>query len=169
MNKVELSLAIANYFIQKANDECISMTPMKVLKLVYISHGWHLAFYSSPLIEEEVLAWKYGPVIHSVYREFKIYGDTNINDTGFFFNHKMEMVTPIPEKGKWAFLDRVWEVYKKFNGIELSALTHETGTPWDTVWNVRKGKDIKNAVIPNEVIKTYYDKKAQASKRSLDA
>lgn len=160
MNHIESPLAIANYFIQKANDECLSMTPMKLLKLVYISHGWHLAVYNTPLIEEPILAWQYGPVVPSVYQQFKIYGNTNITDTGFIINAKREMQVPIPEKSKWDFLDKVWNVYKNFTGIELSAMTHRKNTPWDIIYNSGHGE---NNIIPNSLIMDHYVNKISSN------
>src|SRR5882724_82988 len=68
---METSLSIANYFIKKARESGAEMTPMKLIKLVYISYGWYLAFANKPLINEKVQAWKYGPVVPSVYQEFK--------------------------------------------------------------------------------------------------
>lgn len=149
----DTALAFANYFIQKANEDSIGMTPMKLLKLIYISHGWHLAVYDKPLIEEPVLAWKYGPVIPSVYREFKIYGNSNINDTGFIFNSHRQMIIPLADKNKWEFLNKVWDVYKSYTGLQLSAMTHKKNTPWDTVYNSGLGE---NTVIPNTLIKQHY-------------
>ena len=55
------------------------------------------------------------------------------------------------------FLDRIWDVYGKYTGIQLSNMTHQENTPWDTVWNKQDGKNQKDAIIPNETIKTYYD------------
>ncbi|RYE90398.1 MAG: DUF4065 domain-containing protein [Cytophagaceae bacterium] len=68
------AVAIANYFIQKSLDTGVEVTPMKLLKLVYISHGWSLALLNEPLINEAVEAWTYGPVIPSLYQELKEYG-----------------------------------------------------------------------------------------------
>lgn len=58
---------IANFFVKKAQEEQIPLTLMKIIKLVYIAHGWHLAHKKSPLISEPVEAWPYGPVVPSVY------------------------------------------------------------------------------------------------------
>jgi len=77
-------LAVANYFIYKSIDEGVSITPMKVLKLVYIAHGWHLGIRKEPLITEQTEAWKYGPVVESVYIAFKKYGKNDIDAMQFF-------------------------------------------------------------------------------------
>ena len=54
-------------------------TPLHLVKLVYISHGWVLGFHGIPLIRESVEAWKYGPVIPAVYHRYKPFGGSHIN------------------------------------------------------------------------------------------
>ena len=52
---------------------------MKLIKLVYIAHGWHLALENGKsLISEAVMAWKYGHVINSLYQKLKRYGSQDI-------------------------------------------------------------------------------------------
>jgi len=63
---METPLAVANYFIKKSQDDGIAVTPMQLVKLVYIAHGWHLGLHHSQLLTESIQAWKYGPVIPSV-------------------------------------------------------------------------------------------------------
>ena len=54
-------LTISNYFIQKLHETGSPVTAMKLIKLVYIAHGWHLALENGKsLISEAVMAWKYG-------------------------------------------------------------------------------------------------------------
>ncbi|WP_347264828.1 type II toxin-antitoxin system antitoxin SocA domain-containing protein, partial [Nitrobacter sp.] len=62
------SLTIANRFLEIATEKGDTLTPMQLLKLVYIAHGWMLGLYGVPLIVDEVQAWKYGPVIPSLYK-----------------------------------------------------------------------------------------------------
>lgn len=58
--------AIANFFIDRHKRHGIS--PLKLQKLIYMAHGWHLALLDKPLVEDEAPeAWKFGPVFASVY------------------------------------------------------------------------------------------------------
>ena len=68
---------IADYFLLKGADDA-NMTPMKLIKLVYIAHGWSLGLYNKTLINEQPQAWKFGPVIPSLYDEFKEFGNKKI-------------------------------------------------------------------------------------------
>jgi uncharacterized phage-associated protein len=160
---MENSLAIANYFIKKSLDEGEELTPMKLLKLVYIAHGWYLGLNGTALLDEGVEAWRYGPVVPSVYREFKKYGNNQISQLGYIFTDQMQIVTPMADENKIQFLDKIWDVYKKYNGLELSTLTHEPGTPWDIVWNTENGKDIQGAIIRNNLIEQHYKLKKTAA------
>jgi uncharacterized phage-associated protein len=148
-------IVIANYFIQKSFDSGKELTPMKLVKLVYIAHGWHLALKNEPLINEGVQAWKYGPVINSLYHYFKPYGNNQISAPG----RVIGLGVRDPDDETKAFLDKIWEVYGDMNGLELSTLTHQQNTPWDIVWNTRDGKNVKAALIGNEIIKEHYKTK----------
>ena len=65
---------IANEFVLRGLNDSVTVDPLKVQKLVYFAHGWHLAFLSQPFILEDVEAWKYGPVVPELYRDFKKFG-----------------------------------------------------------------------------------------------
>lgn len=68
--------AVANHLLDFGLTRKNEIPPLKMQKLVYISHGWHLALSDGkPLVSDEyVEAWPYGPVFPSVYHEFKHYG-----------------------------------------------------------------------------------------------
>ena len=159
---METALAVANYFVTKAINEGAILTPMKLVKLVYVSHGWYLALYDEPLISEAVQAWKFGPVIPTVYHGFKDYGDQQITSCATeFMNYNL--VVPIVKKDDTKkFLNAVWEEYKKFNGLQLSALTHQSDTPWDIVYNQQGGSKRNGAIITNDLIKEHYKGKIAA-------
>jgi len=72
------SMAVANWFI----DHVRNLTPLKLQKLIYYAHGWHLALRDQPLIDELIEAWEYGPVVPNVYHEFKEFGNQPITRRG---------------------------------------------------------------------------------------
>jgi len=161
---------IANYFIYKSIDEGLRITPMKVLKLVYIAHGWHLGLIKEPLLTEQAEAWKFGPVIESVYQTFKNYGKQDIDSMNLSYKIvRSEFENLIKNDNDRAFLDKVWNVYKKFSGSQLSSLTHLPDTPWDITWNKNKGSLKHGAIIPNALIKEHYERKAISTNQNATA
>ena len=77
------ALSIANYFIDLANEDNEPIRPLKLMKLVYIAYGYALALLNRSIIDyrfDKVEAWKFGPVIPSVYHSFKIYGKKPITE-----------------------------------------------------------------------------------------
>lgn len=153
---VQNPIAIANYFVQKSFATGKELTPMKLVKLVYIAHGWHLGLLDEPLLSESVQAWKYGPVVHSVYQEFKSFADQQITRMGTMYTPDFQIVTPMPDESEHAFLDKIWDVYKDYNGLQLSTLTHQANTPWYIVWHQQKGKEMMSAIIPDNLIREHY-------------
>jgi uncharacterized phage-associated protein len=149
--------SIANFFLEQAHKDGVPVTPMKLQKLVYYAHGWFSGHTGNPLIDETIEAWQYGPVIQSLYHEFKRYGAQPIK--GFateFAKADLELVTvPAPEdEPVRKFLTAVWNSYSKFTGIALSEMTHAVGSPWDIAW--KDGGGIKGKDIPQELITSHF-------------
>jgi uncharacterized phage-associated protein len=145
-----LASTIARYFIEKANG---SKTNLQINKMVYIAHGWYLALHDKPLILEDIEAWKYGPVIPELFHEFKKYRGDPIP------HRPIEETKHIKDADK-GFLDRIIEVYGNWTGYQLSAKTHEKGTPW---YKTKKWYRTGSYVIPERVIKEYYIEKIKHS------
>ena len=151
-------ITIGNHFIRKATKQDISLTPAKLLSLVYIAHGWHLGTAGKPLIDESVEVWKHVPVIASLYHLVKKYGrdqikeEINIRSTDPPLSDKDKKYTSM-------LLDKVWEEYGSHSDIELSNIIRADNSPWHTAM---KGK---RDIISDEIIETHYREKVAANKR----
>ncbi len=137
--------AVAHAILQKNKAENRDTTPLQIIKLAYLAHGWHLAFHDEALFLDKVEAWPYGPVLPHLYRDVKHFGKHPIStdlfsDIGEEFKilHDQQHV-----------IDEVMRVYGKCDGMTLSSLTHQKGTPWD---NTTQGR-----IIPNELIKRHFN------------
>ncbi|MFQ5674146.1 MAG: Panacea domain-containing protein [Nitrospinales bacterium] len=157
--------AVANYFLKKAWKEKFSLTPIQVIKLVYIAHGWTLAVLGDSLIHDEVEAWQYGPVIPALYREFKSFGNKPIDKLAKSRLREdevyVEAIAEFSEKEK-EIMDAVWDKYGNWKGFQLSDLTHKKGTPWDIAYNKNNGPGKTRIVISKDLIKKHYSKLAEA-------
>ena len=77
----ENALSVANYFIDLARKDGKKIRPLKLMKLVYLAYGYALAIIDRSIIDprfDKVEAWRYGPVIPSVYHSFKQYRDSPV-------------------------------------------------------------------------------------------
>lgn len=136
---------IANKFVGIARDHGNTLTPMQLLKLVYIAHGWMLGLYHVPLIRDRVEAWKFGPVIPKLYHELKGYKDGPVLNE---VTCSKEDLVEIEDE----LIQQVYDIYGELSGIALSNLTHEHGSPWEQVF----AEGVTNIVIPNDMIEEHY-------------
>ena len=124
------------------------------------------------MINEQVEAWSYGPVIRSLYSAFRRYGYNRIRekDAVHHVDSSGQVVTRIPEisdhpdeyANTKAILDRIWEVYGQYTADQLSNMTHESGTPWETVRN-RYDKLPLGTDIPRDLIYDYFHDRLRPS------
>ncbi len=128
--------AVANYFLDLAAKNNTSITPMKLQKLIFFAHGWHLALAGEPLIADQVEAWQFGPVVPSIYHEFKHErsGAITCKATELDLENFELVELSVPECDETArkVMDRIWEIYGGLSAKRLSDLTHLPGTPWDS-------------------------------------
>lgn len=161
------ALAIANYFI----DNVPGITNLKLQKLVYFAHGWYLAYKNEPLIMEPVECWVWGPVIKTIYDNFKKYGNQVITEkaTDLEWKEGKRFIpyTPYIEEHDVftkGLLDAIKEIHGKLSAIQLSNATHLEGTPWDTTKKKYGGIRL-GCIIDNELIKTYFKQQMEINKR----
>lgn len=148
------ALKVASQILWIAHLNGKHFTPMQLLKLSYISHGWTLGLRDSPLFQDEVEAWKYGPVVPEVYHKYKKFGYSRIVV-------RLKDLRRSFDPMSHAIMDRVTSVYGKYDGMHLSRLTHQPNSPWDlTIKTLGRG-----AVISNEMIKDYYKNLSQRNAR----
>lgn len=116
------------------------MSAMKLQKLVYIAYGWYLALKGDRLFSEDVQAWQHGPVIPSLYHEFKRFRGNPIEGRATIYDYESnDLSIPGVDEGDedtLSILSRVWDIYHPFSGWALRNKTHEAGTPWEQVYNV---------------------------------
>lgn len=173
--------AIANYFLDLAKADGKPITPMQIQKLVYYAHGWWLGLTSKPLIDEQVECWKYGPVIQSLFHEFKAYGSSPISEPAYstnyvesgagrsgFFEAEYEIpVIPDDSDDVKLFLARMWKALKGYSATKLSNMSHVHGGPWHRTVQDHDGHPPRGTDIPTEYIREYFKRLAEASRGNL--
>jgi uncharacterized phage-associated protein len=151
--------SIANAFLTRAfADRHTIVSPMKIQKLAYLAHGYFLAETGQPLLDELFEAWKFGPVLPSLYHECKKFGQGSINDYihDYDFATGRSLPAPMPDdKIANEIVEFVWSIYGKMNALDLSDWTHARGGPWDKT--THGGTNIpRNQIIPNALITAYF-------------
>lgn len=158
--------ALANTILARAEARGISVDPLKLQKLMYLVHGYYVGKMGVPLIDEGFESWPYGPVVPTIYREFKRFGSRAI-DSGeraeklnfADFEDEIEIDIPyIPDDDRFTsqILDYVFNTYGTKSGIYLSDLTHKVGSPWDITRSLKSYQ--RNATIGTPLIQEYFQK-----------
>lgn len=147
------SIFIANKVLELPEASNYNFTPMKLLKMVYLCHGWCLGILGMALIKERVMAWKYGPVIEELYYAIRHYGSMPVKNPIMFESGGIVPCTLSEEHGE--LIKAVYNKYKHLDGLQLSTITHEKDSPWDRTQNMYKIKTIHNDLIKNFYIEQY--------------
>lgn len=157
------AIAIANYFIDKANSDDSApyqLTLLRLVKYVYIAYGFAMAILDKVIIDKRfdtVEAWKYGPVIPSVYHSFKHNKNNPITEKSMIAVSENEegdlnfIFPTVTDKNILLVLDFVWNRYRDKSTSDLIDLLHKPGTPWHYCY-----KQGCNAEIYDEMTKAYY-------------
>lgn len=111
------SLDVANYIVWHSNSINVPLTHLKLQKLLYYVVARFLKDKNQYLIDEPICKWQYGPVVKSVYHQFKIFGnspvlepvpylssDSNYSGSGNFFIQLVDV------KQKCLDLDKIVDV-----------------------------------------------------------
>lgn len=133
---------VAQWFINRSafdakldNGEFLSN--LKLQKLLYYAQGVHLAMKNEPLFNDEIVAWGHGPVIKSVYNNYKGEMAIQTEDDVSIDNETLLL------------LEEVYKVFGQYSAWKLRDMTHEED-PW------RNTK--QNDEIPQSLIKGYFEK-----------
>lgn len=160
------AISIANYFVDKAvqqKETSVRLDLLRLVKYVYIAYGFSLAILKRKIIDErfdKVEAWKYGPVIPSVYHSFKHNKTAPITQKESILSEETsdgKLSFTIPEIDRndvdlVMVLDFVWNRYQKMSDGKLITTLHHKGTPWEYCYE--KGK---NNEIYDEYTQVYYE------------
>jgi len=153
--------AVANEFLDLADRDGRSITQIEIQKLTYFAHGWNLALKEQPLIGELIEAWRYGPVVRTLYDAFRQFGSDPITKKalswGIGANGKFGCETPSiksetasDDAYARALILNIWEKYGSLEPFKLVEITHLPDSPW------RDAYDRKLSYIPNDSIRKYF-------------
>ncbi len=93
---------------------------IRVQRLLYLAQGVHLAKFDTPLFEEAIEAWSYGPVIPQVYENLKAWGNKPITSI------KSSPIFKTNETIRYA-----WDIGAGLSNTVLCNWAHSKGSPWE--------------------------------------
>lgn len=136
--------SVSSYFIEKSSKTSENdLTNLKLQKILFYTQAECLKQTNNPLFAENIEAWKYGPVVPAIYDWLRGCGAYPIT------TFDVQTDTSEIDEVKQRLLDTIWNAYSKYSAGYLVDRTHESGSPWQIVF-----EEGKNKVIPNEQIKT---------------
>ncbi|MCG8624982.1 MAG: DUF4065 domain-containing protein [Proteobacteria bacterium] len=125
-------IAAANYLLEKRD----ALKPIKLIKLVYLCHGYCLAYFGKPLVDEKPQAWRYGPVFPSLYYAVQDYGN---NPVVHKINEGLNKDSAPPNYAQQQFMDAIYEDFKEDSDDTLSGMASYPDSPWAKVRKKAKG------------------------------
>lgn len=139
------ALDIANKIISKTDlEHGDTISNLKLQKMMYYQQGFHLAYFGTPLFDEDIVAWQYGPVVPSVYKEYKSFESNSISTS-------KESISLSDDEEE--LFNNVYEEYNQFSAVALMKMTHEE-SPWKTT-------EI-NSVISRDKMAAYFKTQIEA-------
>jgi uncharacterized phage-associated protein len=157
------AITVANWFIDRNQEDRFDLTHLKIQQLLYYAQGYYLVHFDKPLLEDNIEVWKYGPVIQSIYLSLRFYKDSlQIVDKikGYNVENGQYIITisTIDDNDiqTQEFLLDFWQLYGKYNDGTLVNETQQTGTPWDQVNKAFIEGATCNNIIPIKLLKQYF-------------
>src|SRR5688572_21249914 len=147
---------IANLLLSEFDSTRFEVTNLKLNKVLFYVHAFHLVRRGRPLIKNHFEAWEHGPVIRVVYHEFKVFGGSPITKLARYLNYETGEEEIIGfgdvEPSARDFIRGVATHYMQFTGSQLRELTHKPGGPWHQVYtSLPETRGLRDR-IPNELI-----------------
>lgn len=140
------ALTVAKWFVAWAEASNADLSNLKLQKLLYYAHGYHLANRGRPLFQDDIQAWSHGPVVRAVYRYFKHVGsDPLLLEEGDGFDW------PDVDENTTQFLISIWEQYGGVAAWKLRNMTHE-----EAPWHDHFEDGARSTTIPNSSLEKFF-------------
>lgn len=120
------------------------LTNMKLQKLLYYAQGCHLALMGDPLFSEPLVAWKYGPVVESVYEDYKRFRDGPIDEV--MGEYDVDDFDP----GAADIMEQIMDVFGSYTSSALRRMSRAE-KPWREAARMGMG-----APLSTETMRKYF-------------
>ncbi len=135
-------LDVARYIVDKCYRNDKPITNLHLQKILYFVQGEYYRKTGELLIDDDFLAWQYGPVIQEVYDEYSWHYSSRIYET-----YDLDIDEEITE-----VIDPIIEAKRRKTAGALVNESHKPGGAWDQVYD-----EDKKTVIPKELIRKDFE------------
>lgn len=111
---------------------------MKLQKILYFVAAEYQKKAGQSLFSERFETWRYGPVLRSVYSEFRPFSRDCITCFAKDADNKSRMVNEGTDLVLQRALDSVWAVTRGLSAVDLSRITHLENSAWDKAFQNRQ-------------------------------
>ena len=143
-----LATDLSNNILYRGRQDSVPVSPMKLQKLLYYVCRDYVKKTGQTPIGEQFEVWQHGPVLSSVYGEFKSFGAKPITSYAKDAMGKSYKVSEEDNPVLAETLDVVWAKYKRLSGIDLSKKTHQPNSGWYRAFQAKRSviteEDMKN-------------------------
>jgi uncharacterized phage-associated protein len=150
---------LANQFLSWSDEAGFNVTQMKLQKLVFFAHADFIVRTGRPLIKQEFEAWDYGPVVPSLYAEFKRFKNKPITSRASSFDPvstKTAESTCHLSLSDLQLVRQTFEFYGKLSAFQLSELSHEFDGAWRQARSLFSNGLNMDRRISNEMIVRFH-------------
>jgi uncharacterized phage-associated protein len=138
---------MALYFIQLLRNNEKHPDKTFLHKFIYFANGLHYSIFNTPLLENFFFdAHEFGPFVHDVQDSYQKLLDIAISGDAIMINDSDKSIC-----------DFTFNALKCYRSGELSAFTHEEGTPWSETRRNHEGAWGKKPIQP-ELNQKYFRK-----------
>jgi uncharacterized phage-associated protein len=153
------ALKLSEFIIAKFDESGDLLTNKKLQKLLYYIEAWSLVHLDS-IIDEDFEAWIHGPVIPSVYHEYKKFSYAPILNNYLIGKNASDFIVEFEESNKnfhkyFELIDNVLNKYGILSSRELELLSHNE-KPWIKARGNAGVVDNSNTIISKSDMKSFY-------------
>ena len=137
------ALDVAVHMINDSVEAGKPISNLQLQKILYFCQVGYLRNQGDFLFDDDFEAWRYGPVVPSIYRLFSIWGGSCISRT-------IKRDTKPLDSDSCRVIDPLISEYRDYQPWDLVSKAHKPGSPWKITWDELGD----GAIITKELIRT---------------
>lgn len=147
-DRVLVGTDIAKYILSRED----GITHLKLEKLCYLCYADYLCSEEKRLFEDKIFAYRYGPVVKSVYETYREYAGDPITEKGMpkrphYMSARSRILFAEDGRKKFKSIEATLNKYQDYSAYDLIDITHRPGSPWAHCDSLKMNEPIDDALI----------------------